>query len=153
MVLVVRQSVRFSCEYRYPAEFTDVDNRGIGPVYCWNSANSMSIWTLDECILWYRCRYECIPHIWLLDPGIPRGCPLWCWGIDGLVMARCHGQLPVSTKVDQEMLDYINESAEEAGVSRSEFIRRMMDLYRHIDQDGECPECGATLHVKNHEFQ
>jgi metal-responsive CopG/Arc/MetJ family transcriptional regulator len=64
-------------------------------------------------------------------------------------MSRCHGQLPISTKVDQEMLDYIDQSAEEAGVSRSEFIRRMLDGYRLAEEAGECPECGTNLEFES----
>jgi len=128
-----------------PANVYRVGNVGIEPVYCLNSGYSMSTWTVDIGILQCRSKHVGIPYVRVLDPGILCPCPLWCWRIEWLVMARCHGQLPISTKVDQAMLDYIDESAEEAGVSRSEFIRRMLDGYRLADEAGECPDCGTNL--------
>lgn len=64
---------------------------------------------------------------------------------EGVGMAKCHGQIPLTTKVDREMLEYIDRNAEQAGISRAEFVRRMLDLYRAADEAGECPECGTSL--------
>lgn len=61
-------------------------------------------------------------------------------------MADCHGELTTSAKVDQEMLDYLQREADERGVSRSEFIRRIFDAYRTIEGgEVECPDCGSRL--------
>ena len=64
-------------------------------------------------------------------------------------MADCHGQIPTTTKVDGDMREYLRRGADERGVSRSEFIRRIFDAYRAID-DGEekCPDCGSELRFK-----
>jgi hypothetical protein len=68
-------------------------------------------------------------------------------GCVGGCMAECHGQEPITTKVDQEMVDYIDESAAELGVSRAEFIRRMLDAARNAEEAGECPACGTELEL------
>ena len=146
---VVRISVHFGREYRYPPLDPEPENTGTGVVYPLNPGDSMSIWTLDGRVSWCRPEYVGIPNVRVLDPGILRTCPLWGWRIEWLLMSRCHGQLPISTKVDQEMLDYIDQSAEEAGVSRSEFIRRMLDGYRLAEEAGECPECGTSLEFES----
>jgi hypothetical protein len=63
-------------------------------------------------------------------------------------MAECHGQSPVSTKVDEETIRYIDEKASEAGVTRAEFLRLLVDLYRASD-DGSlpCAACGSPLNL------
>jgi len=61
-------------------------------------------------------------------------------------MADCHGQITTSTKVDREMREYLQREADERGVSRSEFIRRIFDAYRAIEGgQAECPDCGSQL--------
>jgi uncharacterized protein (UPF0212 family) len=61
-------------------------------------------------------------------------------------MADCHGQIPTSTKVDQETREYLQREADERGVSRSEFIRRIFDAYRTIEEgEAQCPDCGSRL--------
>lgn len=61
-------------------------------------------------------------------------------------MADCHGQIPTSTKVDEEMREYLQQEADERGVSCSEFIRRIFDAYRAVDEGGaRCPDCGSEL--------
>ncbi len=63
-------------------------------------------------------------------------------------MSDCMGNLSVSTKVDQSMMDFITAEAERCGVNRSELLRRVLDDYRDSRADQlECPECETTLHI------
>lgn len=63
-------------------------------------------------------------------------------------MAECHGTNPIGSKVDDETLEYIDERAAEMGVTRSEFLRLLIDLYRESD-DGSlsCGACGGPLNL------
>lgn len=56
------------------------------------------------------------------------------------------GEISVGTKTDQEMCEFVRSEAERLGVSRSEFLRRLMALYRE-SRRGEvaCPHCGETV--------
>jgi len=57
-------------------------------------------------------------------------------------MSDCLGDLSVATKVDREMLEYVDSEAENLGITRSEFLRRMLDLYRESRRENaDCPEC------------
>lgn len=63
-------------------------------------------------------------------------------------MARCDGERPVTGKVDQSMLEFIDGEAERCGVSRAELIRRVFDDYRDSRRGQlECPECGQEVHL------
>lgn len=63
-------------------------------------------------------------------------------------MSDCMGDLPVTAKVDQSMMDFLKAEAERCGVNRSELIRRVLDDYRASRSDQlECPECETTLHI------
>lgn len=63
-------------------------------------------------------------------------------------MSDCLGDLAVTAKVDQSMLDFLNAEAERCGVTRSELLRRVLDDYRDSRADQlECPGCGTTLHI------
>jgi negative regulator of replication initiation len=44
--------------------------------------------------------------------------------------SRCIGPSTLSTKVDDEMRSFISRQAEQAEVSRSEVLRRLLDFYR-----------------------
>jgi negative regulator of replication initiation len=44
--------------------------------------------------------------------------------------ARCRGPKSLSTKVDQETDQFIEQQAERAGVSKCEVLRRLLDFYR-----------------------
>jgi len=60
-------------------------------------------------------------------------------------MAECHGHVPMSTKVDQQTIDRIDRRAEKLGVSRAEYLRRLIDADVAAERAGECPECGTPL--------
>lgn len=63
----------------------------------------------------------------------------------GQVMAECQGHVPMSTKVDQRTVDRIDNRANELGVSRAEYLRRLIDAEEKAREGGECPECGTSL--------
>ena len=61
-------------------------------------------------------------------------------------MANCHGSITLSTNVDREMREFIEEEAEKKGVTSAEFLRRLFDVYRQSGQ-GEliCAGCGEPV--------
>jgi hypothetical protein len=61
-------------------------------------------------------------------------------------MSACKGTKPVGTKVDDSTRRFLEEESERLGVSRSEVLRRMIDVYRGSgDGDLSCGACGASL--------
>lgn len=62
--------------------------------------------------------------------------------------ANCHGQTALSTKVDDEMIGFLDEKASEAGVSRAEYVRLVLDVYRDSTA-GElsCGACERSLNL------
>lgn len=44
--------------------------------------------------------------------------------------ARCRGPKSLSTKVDEETDQFLEEQAERAEVSKAEVLRRLIDFYR-----------------------
>jgi negative regulator of replication initiation len=61
-------------------------------------------------------------------------------------MSDCAGDLAVASKVDREMLEYIDSEADRLGVNRAEFIRRLFDLYRESRREStDCPSCDETV--------
>lgn len=63
-------------------------------------------------------------------------------------MAQCDGQIVTSVQTDREMRDRIENRAREEGISKSECLRRVLDLWRQIEEGAECPECGTELEVQ-----
>lgn len=61
-------------------------------------------------------------------------------------MADCIGDLPVSAKVDREMLDFLDAESDRLGITRAELQRRVLSLYR-LSRHGqvECPHCGDPV--------
>jgi hypothetical protein len=56
------------------------------------------------------------------------------------------GDLPVSTKVDREMKEYLNQEADRLGITRAELIRRVFTLYRESRRENvDCPHCGRIV--------
>lgn len=64
-------------------------------------------------------------------------------------MSRCRGQIPLSTKVDQPMREFVDDEAARLGVSRTEVLRRLLELYRS-SRSGEtpCEHCGETVEME-----
>ena len=61
-------------------------------------------------------------------------------------MSSCHGDIPLGTKTDRAMKEFIDSEAERLGVSKSEFHRRLLELYRESRrEDVDCPHCGDTV--------
>lgn len=107
----------------------------------------MSIWTTDTENDWSPVPTRRFAEYTCNRPREMDSIPLSCRSLNRWLMSRCHGQIPLTTKVDREMLEYIDQSAEDAGVSRAEFVRRMLDGYRAAEEAGECPECGTPLEI------
>jgi len=64
----------------------------------------------------------------------------------GGYMSSCHGDIPLGTKTDRAMKEFIDSEAERLGVSKSEFHRRLLELYRESRrEDVDCPHCGDTV--------
>jgi len=61
-------------------------------------------------------------------------------------MSQCHGDISLATKVDRDMNEYVKSEAERLGVSRAEFHRRLLELYRESRrEDVNCPHCGDAV--------
>jgi len=64
------------------------------------------------------------------------------------VRSRCGGQRTISTQVDEDTVEFLDNEAEAAGVSRADFIRLLIDTYR--DSTGgelSCGSCEAPLNL------
>jgi len=62
------------------------------------------------------------------------------------LMSQCRGSISVCSKIDKEMLEYIDAEAERLGVSRAEFLRRLLELYRDSRREQiDCPECSSSV--------
>ena len=61
-------------------------------------------------------------------------------------MSTCQGAVPVGTKVDRSMSEFVESEISRLGVSKAEFHRRLLELYRESRREAvECPECGETV--------
>lgn len=60
--------------------------------------------------------------------------------------SRCKGGKTLSTKVDEETKQFIEGRSRDLDVSPSEYLRRLLDLYR-MSVEGElaCPSCMGLL--------
>lgn len=64
----------------------------------------------------------------------------------GKSMSECMGELPVTSKVDRDMLDYVDDEAARFGVNRAEFLRRLLEDYRESRRENlDCPNCGEAV--------
>lgn len=60
----------------------------------------------------------------------------------------CMGRQTVTTKVDGETRRFIVESAESAGLTTAEFLRRVIEVYRgSLNGDVECYNCGSGVNL------
>ena len=63
-------------------------------------------------------------------------------------VADCQGQKSLSTKVDAETIEFLDEQAAQAGVTRAEFVRRLLDAYQDSTTGSlSCGACGAPLNL------
>lgn len=61
-------------------------------------------------------------------------------------MSDCQGDMAIASKIDRNMMDYVDSEADEYGVTRAEFMRRLLDLYRESRRENEaCPHCGELV--------
>lgn len=61
-------------------------------------------------------------------------------------MSAHGGPHAVTSKVDEELLQFLDNEAERCGISRSEVIRFiLLDFYASHQGEIECPECGQEL--------
>lgn len=68
-------------------------------------------------------------------------------------MSRCLGQIPVTTKVDQPMREFVETEAGRLGVSRAEFVRRLLELYRESRAGNTpCDSCGEPVEIELNEI-
>ena len=64
------------------------------------------------------------------------------------IRSRCAGRETLSTKVDGETRRWVEERAEESGVTPTELVRRLIDLYRVSREDElTCPYCDRGLRL------
>jgi type II secretory pathway predicted ATPase ExeA len=62
--------------------------------------------------------------------------------------SRCIGRCTVSAKVNGETKRYIEQRAEQAGITPAEFLRRLLDLYRASERgETSCPNCQAGVNL------
>jgi hypothetical protein len=63
-----------------------------------------------------------------------------------MAQATCQGPETASTKVDRGMRNFLDTEAEERGICRAEFIRRLFDVYQENRMQGHsCPKCGENI--------
>jgi hypothetical protein len=63
-------------------------------------------------------------------------------------MERCQGSIPVGTKVDRPMREFVEEEAERLGITTSEFLRRLLLVYRRSRAgEAECEHCGEPTEI------
>jgi len=64
-------------------------------------------------------------------------------------MNRCQGSIPVAAKVDKPMREFVENEAERLGVTTSEFLRRLMLVYRESRAENTpCDHCGESVVIE-----
>lgn len=64
-------------------------------------------------------------------------------------MDRCMGDCAVTTKMSEDLRDFLEARADALDVSRSEVVRRALDAYRESYTTGiDCVQCGEPLKLK-----
>lgn len=64
-------------------------------------------------------------------------------------MSRCQGSVPVATKVDRPMREFVEREAERLGVTPSEFLRRLLDVHRESRAGNTpCEHCGEPIQIE-----
>lgn len=66
-----------------------------------------------------------------------------------MVMSACKGTNPLTTKVDEPMKSFVDSRSDEYGLSRSELLRRVLELYLRCEQEEMlCPACNEQITVE-----
>ncbi|WP_254831415.1 hypothetical protein [Haloglomus salinum] len=61
-------------------------------------------------------------------------------------MSDSLGEIAVSTKVDGAMSEFIEDEARQLGISRAEFVRRVLEFYRESQrEETQCPWCEEPI--------
>jgi len=61
-------------------------------------------------------------------------------------MNRCQGSIPVGTHVDRSMREFVETQSERLGVTVSEFLRRLLLMYRQSRAENTaCDHCGEPV--------
>ena len=64
-------------------------------------------------------------------------------------MSRCQGEIPVGTKVDRPTREFVEDEAARLGVSKTEFLRRLLDTYRDSRAGNTpCEHCGEPVVIE-----
>jgi hypothetical protein len=64
-------------------------------------------------------------------------------------MNRCYGNIPVGTKVDQPMREFVENESDRLGISVSEFLRRVLIIYRESRAENiPCDHCGQPAVIE-----
>lgn len=64
-------------------------------------------------------------------------------------MNRCQGSIPVGTKVDQLMREFVEDESERLGITPSEFLRRVLLVYRESRAENTpCDHCGQPVVIE-----
>lgn len=64
-------------------------------------------------------------------------------------MNRCQGSIPVGTKVDESMRVFVEKESDRLGVSVSEFLRRLLIVYRESRAENTpCDHCGESVVIE-----
>lgn len=63
-------------------------------------------------------------------------------------MSQCQGRETASTKVDRRTLQFLDDQAEQLGVSRAELLRLLIDHYHEAAAGNlRCPHCQNALRL------
>ena len=61
-------------------------------------------------------------------------------------MSECIGDLAVTAKVDHEMHEFLEAESRQFGMSRSELLRNIFDMYRESRREQlSCPHCSDAV--------
>lgn len=61
-------------------------------------------------------------------------------------MGSSLGDRALTTKVDEQMVSFVESESDRIGVSRAEFIRRVLEVYRESwSKNLECHNCGSPV--------
>jgi hypothetical protein len=62
------------------------------------------------------------------------------------VVTDCKGTNTLSTRINDEMDEFVNDEADRVGATRAEYIRRLLKLIRSSQRaELRCPECSHVI--------
>jgi len=64
-------------------------------------------------------------------------------------MQRCQGSIPVGTKVDRPMREFVENEGDRLGMTTSELLRRLLLTYRESRAENTpCDHCGQPVVIE-----